>query len=116
MKQGIDGRLKFQTAEWLKCKHQMRIAYLKTICSLDGAAKAVSMIGEKLLAILLGDMDPIPFVIANDLLEKFYDAFVSLKWLSLAPYAEKYAHQYPNMKVLEIDGGRGRTRFKSLLQ
>ena len=67
----------------------------------------ICQIGERLPAILRGEVEPLSIMLEDNLLSRFYADLNSYKrrYALAAQYMEKLAHQNPALRIIEIGGG-----------
>ena len=106
----------FQTSEWLSCSNEERNQFLTDFASSDSCGRMVCSIGENLVPILKGEVEPLPIMLRDNMLEAFYrtQGFFKLGNEACADMVVKLAHQNPNMRILEIGAGTGGTTMPVL--
>ena len=103
------GSWPFQTSDWSSYSGEERKRFLTHLSSSDECGRVVCSIGEKLVSIFKGEVDPSSIMQRDNMLETFYRnlEIVKLGNQYCADIAMKLAHQNPNMRILEIGAGTG---------
>lgn len=103
------GSRPFQTSDWLNCSGEERKLFLTHLTSSDECGRVVCSIGENLVSIFNGEVEPSSIMQRDNMLETFYRnlEIVKLGNQYCADIAMKIAHQNPNMRILEIGAGTG---------
>lgn len=106
----------FQTSDWLDCNNEERAQFLTDFAASDSCGRMVCSIGENLVPILKGEVEPLPIMLRDNMLEAFYrtQGFFELGNESCADIVVKLAHQNPNMRIIEIGAGTGGTTMPVL--
>ena len=113
---GNQGRLRFQTSEWLSCSDSQKQDFLTAFASSDPCGQLLYRLGEQYPAILDGEVEPLSIMLQDNLLENFYRNHEPVKgWHDLnAEVLRKMTHQNPSMRILELGAGTGAYTASSL--
>ncbi|PGH19323.1 hypothetical protein AJ80_04076 [Polytolypa hystricis UAMH7299] len=100
-----------QGVDWLNTSEEFERELLDRVSksSTDGAVMCVH--GEKLVAIMRGEVLPQEVLMKDNLLHNFYHSGVGCAQVynQLSQYMDLCAHKNPTIKILEIGGGTGGT-------
>ncbi|KAL8763349.1 MAG: hypothetical protein Q9184_000820 [Pyrenodesmia sp. 2 TL-2023] len=104
-----DGKLPFPTQEWLRCNEEERTKFLAQSASADDCGRLLAAMGENLIHIFLEEIEPLPIMLHDNKLEKYYrnDMIMLRGYESGAAVTYHLARQNPNMKILEVGAGTG---------
>lgn len=116
MVQVQQGEWPFQASDWLSCNNEERRQFLSDLAASDECGRLVCSMGESLVPIFKGEVDPLSVMVRDDMLEAYYRCNGMSKLLSdtCAEMVLKLAHQNPNMKIIEIGAGTGSTTMPVL--
>lgn len=110
------GRMRFQTSEWLSCSESQKQDFMTAFASSDPCGQLLYRLGEHYPAILDGEIEPLSIMLQDSLLENFYRNHEPAKCghdLNME-VLRKMAHQNPGMRILEIGAGTGSHTVSSL--
>ena len=109
-------KLQHQSPEWVAASQAERLAFLAEIQSLDNCGRLVCEIGANIVQIFRSQIDPLSIMLKDDLLTKFYDDNDRMLCLDkcAVDVIDILAQQNPQIKVLEIGAGTGRTTYSML--
>ncbi|KAL8952236.1 MAG: hypothetical protein Q9222_001850 [Ikaeria aurantiellina] len=101
--------LSFPTQDWLRCTAEEKDQYLNDLAASDDCGRLLCAIGKNLVPILLEEMEPLPIMLHDHKLEKFYRANDMMRHAnhSMVTILSRLSHQSPNMRILEIGAGAG---------
>ena len=104
-----EGRWPFQTSDWLSSSDEERKQFLNQLSASDDCSRLVCSIGENLVSIFKGEVDPLSIMLRDNMLGTFYRDLESLKLANqyCANMIAKLAHQNPSMRIIEIGAGTG---------
>ena len=114
---GNQGRLRFQTSEWLSCSDSQKQDFLTAFASCDPCGQLLYRLGEQYPAILEGEVEPLSIMIQDNLLDNFYrnHELAKIAFELNAEVLRKMTHQNPGMRILELGAGTGSHTASSLL-
>ena len=98
-----------QRSEWLSCDKDEKQRFLTHLASSDVCGRMVCSMGENFISILKGEVEPLPIMLRDNMLEAYYRNLELLKLAGkyTADMVMKLAHQNPNMRIIEIGAGTG---------
>ncbi|KAL9609347.1 MAG: hypothetical protein Q9167_005871 [Letrouitia subvulpina] len=101
--------LPFQMPAWLHATEQERDQFLSEQSISDDCGRLLSAIGENLIPIILGEVEPLSIMLRDNMLERYYRNFDVMNRGAVATNAVvmRLVHQNPRMKILEIGAGTG---------
>lgn len=110
------GRLRFQTLEWLSCSDVQKQDFLTSFASSDPCGQLLYRLGEHYPAILDGEIEPLSIMLQDNLLESFYRNHEPVKggYDLNTEILRKMTYQNPRMRILEIGAGTGSHTVSSL--
>ena len=99
-----EGNWPFQTKDWLSWDKKKRDRFLADFASSDSCGHMVCSMGENLVSVLKGDVEPLSIILRDNMLETFYRSheFFDLGSNYCADIVVKLAHQNPSMRIIEI--------------
>ena len=103
------GSWPFQTSDWLSSSDEERKRFLTQLYTSDQSSRLVCSIGENLVSILKGEIDPLSIMLRDNMLGTFYRDLEALKLANryCAEMVAKLAHQNPRIRIIEIGAGTG---------
>ena len=109
LKEVQQGIYPFQTSDWLSWSGEERKHFLAHLASSDVCARLVCSVGEKLISIFKGEVEPLSLMLRDNLLETSYRDHETLKLGNqyCGDIVMKLAHQNPKMRIIEIGAGTG---------
>ena len=83
--------------------------FLTQLSTSDDSSRLVCSIGENLVSILKGEVDPLSIMLRDNMLGTFYRNLEAMKLANhhCSEMVIKLAHQNPNMRIIEIGAGTG---------
>lgn len=110
------GNWPFQTKGWLSYNNKERNQFLTEFASSDNCGRMVCSMGENLVSILKGEVEPLSIMLHDNMLETFYRSHQPFDLGSkyCADIVVKLAHQNPSMRIIEIGAGTGATTMPVL--
>ena len=114
---GEQGKLVYQTPEWLSFDETQRHDHLESVRAADDCGKMTCEMGDHILPILRQEIEPLSVMLRDHLLERFYQDCQPLQLgnARCGEWAQKLlSHQIPHMKVIEIGAGTGGTTIPIL--
>lgn len=99
----------FQVSDWTSCNGDEKQQFLTQLASSDVCGRLVCSIGESLVSIFTGEVEPLSVMLNDNMLETFYrrHEHITLANDYCADIALKLAHQTPNMRIIELGAGTG---------
>lgn len=103
------GSSPFQASDWVSCNNDEKQRFLTRLASSDACGRLLCAMGENLVSIFDGEVEPLSIMLRENMLETFYrnNEHVMLANDYCADIAVKLAHQTPNMRIIEIGAGTG---------
>ena len=103
------GDVPFQSPEWLSCSLEERKQFLSRFASSDDCGRLLCSMGESLVSILSGKVEPLSIMLKNNMLESYYrtSGLAKLGNETCTDIVSKLAHQDPNMRIIELGAGTG---------
>ena len=81
---------------------------LEVLAQSGAQGTLIVAVGQALLSILRGEMNPLDLLFSKDLVQKFYHgATFAMSYAKIAAYVDLLAHKNPSMRVLEVGAGTG---------
>lgn len=109
MMQVQQGSLASQTSKWSSCTNDEKRRFLIEFASSGDGGRMICSMGENLVSIFKGEVEPLSVMLRDNMLEKYYRDLEILKLANTycADIVTKLAHQNPNMRIIEIGAGTG---------
>ncbi|KAL8784315.1 MAG: hypothetical protein Q9195_009094 [Heterodermia aff. obscurata] len=109
VEEGKSGHLNYQTAEWHTDDQEVIQSTLKQASESCAPERMTAQVGSRLADVLRQKIDPLSLMMENDLLDQYYAdlRFQDRAYSSVAKYLDLLAHQWPNIRILEIGAGTG---------
>ena len=103
------GDAPFQSSEWLSCSFDEKKQFLSRLASSDDCGRLLCSMGESLVSIFHGEVEPLSIMLTNNMLESYYrnNGFAKLGNDSCTDIVSKLAYQDPNMRIIELGAGTG---------
>lgn len=103
------GSWAFQTPEWLSCSADEKRHFLAETASSDDCSRLACAVGQNLISIFKGEVEPLSIMMRDNMLETFYRTFEPSKLANeyCADIARELAFQNPNMRIIEVGAGTG---------
>lgn len=107
--QGHQGALPLQNPSWGECPKATRQEFLQHLKDTDDSGRLICNMGERLISVLRGEIDPLSIMLHENMLSAYYRAHDGIhRGNELgAQVIAKLAHQAPQMKIIEIGAGTG---------
>ena len=111
--QGKNGTLPFQEngrqQDWASTDHHIVENAMQQSAATGVQGLMMARLGQKLLDVLRGEIDPLSLMLEDDLLNQYYSKFPAQDrvYEHVARFVRLAAHKNPRMKILEIGAGTG---------
>ena len=111
--QGKNGTLPFQEdgrqQEWASTDHRTVENAMQRAAATGVQGLMTARLGQRLLDILRGEIDPLSLMLEDDLLNQYYSKFPAQDrvYEHAARFVQLAAHKNPRLKILEIGAGTG---------
>ena len=107
--QALDRGIPYQRLDWIQASDVDEAEFLKSVESSSAYGKLVCEMGKNLLAVFLGQVEPLSIMLKDGLLERFYQDCISLDqgYTRCSPWIKELGYQNPQMRILEIGAGTG---------
>ena len=97
------------TSGWLSCDNDEKQRFLSQLAFSDECGRMVCSMGENFVQIIKQEVEPLPIMLRDNMLESFYRNHEILTFAGnyCAGIVMKLAHQNPSMRIIEIGAGTG---------
>lgn len=107
--QAVESGIPYQKPEWIHTSDVDKADFLQTVESSSDFGKPVCAMGQSLLAILRGEVEPLPIMLKDGLLERFYqrNTLLDQAYTHCTRWMKLFGYQKPQMRIIENGVGTG---------
>ena len=109
----FQGSLEHQSPDWLTLDPDSEKQILKRVSTQSIDGKLLCRVGEHLISIFKGEVEPLQVMLEDELLYSFYRSGVGMAetYTQMVEYLDRVSHKRPDIKILELGAGTGGTTF-----